>query len=69
MFEVRLGQIVEPEPEQRFRFGVRANPNLGLRTEPFFIVNNSRTLNSETFLHIYVLLVLVLGAKYKMCEP
>ena len=35
MFKVRLGQIFEPEPEWRFRFGVRANPNFGLWTEPF----------------------------------
>ena len=36
MFEVQFSQIIEPEPKRRFGFGVSANLNIRLRTEPFF---------------------------------
>ena len=29
MFEVQVQQIIGPKPEQRFRFGVRVNLNIG----------------------------------------
>jgi hypothetical protein len=50
MFEVRFSQIIKPEPKRRFRFGVSANLNIRLRTEPFFKV---RTWNSEMFFYIH----------------
>ena len=51
MFEVQVQQIIEPEPEWRFRFGVRVNPNIGFRTE-HFLWSESRT-QPERLRHFY----------------